>query len=331
MFEKTEADLKTLLGIRATADYFATRITCTGTGANEACLQALAPLGKGLIISNGFFGDRIAQQAMNLHVDHTLWKQSHSHPIDVAKLSTKLEQDPDVRWAFFVSHETRTGLKNPMTEVGVMCKKYGLMVAADVVSSAFAYPIDIETAKIDLAVASSAKALMAAPGIGIVFTHVSSAEKLAKLPRNSYYLDLLEEFKQQRETGEPRFAQPVVLHAALAAACDYLLGIGVENHMERIQRQMDTLIDHLEKLGIPALLDKQYRSGVAVNFRLPNSLPYPQFTNKMEQLGYYLLYGIPGDTSHFQVSTIGDLSSEHVTGLQRAFTEVFGRGDSVKL
>src|SRR4029078_4480881 len=52
-----------LLGIGDAAAYHAAVMTTTGTGANEACLLALAGTGPGLIASNGFFAARLAEQA----------------------------------------------------------------------------------------------------------------------------------------------------------------------------------------------------------------------------------------------------------------------------
>jgi hypothetical protein len=45
----------------------------------------------------------------------------------------------------------------------------------------------------------------------------------------------------------------------------------------------------------------------------------------MEELGYFCLYGIPGDQSHFQLSTIGDLTDAHIDGMKSALSEVLKR------
>ena len=326
MFAETEGDLKGLLGIREPSAYFATTLTCTGTGANEACLYALAGLGKGVILANGFFAARIVDQARQAGLDHVVFDAAHDHPLDPDDVASFLSKHPDVKWAFFVSHETRTGLANPMVDLGRTLKQRGLMVAADVVSSSYAYPIDLEAAQLDLAVASSAKALMAAPGIGIVLVRVDSARALVARRRpGSYYLDVLAEFARQRDTMQPRFAQPVVLHAAMRAACIHLKRVGIENHMQRIRRQLDSLAASLASLGVERLLEPAYSGGIAVNFRLPAHMPYAAFSQNMQKRGYFLLYGIPGDQSHFQVSTIGDLTDQHIAGIQHAFSEVFAR------
>jgi 2-aminoethylphosphonate-pyruvate transaminase len=326
MFAETERDLKRLVGIRQPDAYFATQITATGTGANEACLLALEPLGKGLIANNGFFAARVVDQARQNGIAHAVVEGPTDRPLDPDAIAAALDRDPSIRWVFFVSHETRAGLANPFEEIGRVCKQRGRMVAADAISSAYAYPIDIEASQVDLVTASSAKAIMAAPGIGIVFTRKDAVPAItaAGKPRG-YYLDVIAEYKKQSAELQPRFAQPVALHAALRAACIHLSERGIEAHMARIQRQMQMLIDHLAAMDLHPLLDRRFRSNIAVNFRLPASMPYSDFSRRMEQLGYFCLYGIPGDQSHFQLSTIGDLSDDHIRGAQAALSRVFER------
>lgn len=330
MFAETEADLKALVGIKDAGAYFATLITATGTGANEACLQALATLGKGLILENGFFAARLVDQATQARLPHVVLKGPQDRPLDPAALDEALARDPELKWVYFVSHETRAGLKNPMVELGQVARRHGRLVGADVVSSAYAYPIDIEAAGLDLAVTSSAKALLGVPGLGIVFVRLAALPALGRARGGSYYLDVVAECEKQRKEMQPRFAQPVALHAALRAACLHMKSIGIDAHMRRIRRQMQELHDHLAGLGLRAQLQPEHRSWIAVNFGLPPGLEYPDFARRMEAEGYYLLYGIPGDRSHFQLSTIGDLSDEHVAGLRRALTKVLGQVSNVR-
>jgi 2-aminoethylphosphonate-pyruvate transaminase len=325
MFAATERDLKALVGIQQQDAYFSTVMTATGTGVNEACLLALEPLGKGLIANNGLFGARVVEQAQQNGIVHDVFEGPQDRPLDVAAIAARLDTDPTIKWVFFVSHETRTGLRNPFEELGRTAKQRGCMVAADAISSAYAYPIDIEASQIDLVTASSAKAIQAAPGLGIVFVNKASIAQLdaarASKPRG-YYLDVVAEYKRQATERQPRFAQPVVLHAALRAACDHLLEVGIANHMARIQRQMASLVDHLAAMDIRPLLDPSYGSNIAVNFRLPVGLPYSSFSKQMEERGYYCLYGIPGDQSHFQLSTIGHLTDDDIQGAKLALSEV---------
>lgn len=326
MFADTERDVKKLVGIKHGDDWFATIQTSTGTGANEAVMLAFEGLGKGLVINNGFFGARAVDQARQNTIAHTVLELPSDRPIDPDAVDRALAADAAIKWVFFVSHETRTGLRNPFEEIGRRAKARGLYVGADVISSAFSYPIDLEAAQVDLATGSSAKAIMAAPGLGIVFTRKASAPALKKAGKpRTYYLDVVSEYEKQSAEMQPRFAQPVALHAALRAACIHLEKVGIANHMARIQRQMATLTEHLAGIGLHPLMEASYRSNIAVNFSLPSGLTYGQFAKRMEEQGYFCLYGIPGDQSHFQLSTIGDLSDDHIRGACAALSRVFGR------
>ncbi|MCB9560461.1 MAG: alanine--glyoxylate aminotransferase family protein [Kofleriaceae bacterium] len=325
MYDENQEDLKQLLGLRDPSAWYVTILLASGTGSNEACMQTLSATGRGVIVRNGFFGQRLVDQCARNGIDHVVYDAPHDRPLDVGALDDFLAANPDLKWGWFVSHETRAGLKNPVVEIGRTLKRHGLLVGADCVSSAFAYPLDLEAAQVDLAVATTSKALMAVPGLGLVFSRhaVMASLKAASLGRN-YYLDLVGEYEKQKKDHAPRFGQPVQLHAAVRAACMHLKEVGIEQHMARIRSQMEDLTAHLESLGAEALLDPRYRGNVAVNFRLPPGIEYPELSELMAREGYYILYGIIEDPSMFQVCTMGHLSQADIDGVKQAFAKVLG-------
>jgi 2-aminoethylphosphonate-pyruvate transaminase len=325
MFDDNQRDLKALLKLRDSHAFFVTILLASGTGTNEAALRALSLLGRGLVIENGFFGQRLADQCARNAIEHDLYTAPQNRPIDVAALDAFLAASPGrYQWAFFVTHETRATLKNPLEEIGRTLKSHGLVVGADCVSSAFAYPIAIEDGELDLVVATTSKALMAVPGLGLVVCRhtVMAALEAAAFPsqRGSYYFDLVGEYKKQKTESAPRFGQPVELHAALRAACIHLTRVGIDSHHRRIQSQMRELVAHLHGLGVIACLEPAYRSNVVVNFR--SSLPYVELQLLMEREGFYILYGLIEDPSMFQLCTMGDLTDLDIAALKVAFNKV---------
>ncbi len=326
MFVENQRDLKYLLGITHPAAYFVTILLASGTGANEACMHALGSLGLGVILRNGFFGNRLVDQCRQNRIEHVVFDGPHSRPLDVAALDRFLGAHPEIRWAYFVTHETRSGLVNPHVEIARVCKAHGLMVGADAVSSAFAYPLHLEAAGLDLVACTTSKAVMAVPGLGLIVSKLEALDQLAvaqeRSKSSSHYLDLVGEFRKQRKDLAPRFGQPVQLHAALRAACSHLRSIGIENHMRRIHAQLEELTAHLLTLGVEPQVDPAYRSKVAVNFRLPRGRLYPEFSAAMADEGYYILYGDIDDPTVFQLCTMGDLKEENIAGLKSALTRV---------
>src|SRR5690242_14182914 len=103
MFADTERDVKRLVGIQRPDDWFATLMTSTGTGANEACMLAFERLGKGLVVKNGFFGARAVDQARQNGIDHAVLDAAEDRPLDPAAITAALDKDPSLQWVFFVS------------------------------------------------------------------------------------------------------------------------------------------------------------------------------------------------------------------------------------
>ncbi|MBX3155347.1 MAG: alanine--glyoxylate aminotransferase family protein [Deltaproteobacteria bacterium] len=323
MFDDNQRDIKALLGLRAPSAFFVTTLLASGTGSNEACMRALSTLGKGVIVRNGFFGQRLVDQCVRGNLDHVVFDAPHDRPLDVAALDAFLKATPGLKWAYFVSHETRATLRNPLVEIGRTLKAHDLFVGADCVSSAFAYELEIERARLDLVVATTSKGLMAVPGLGLVLCrHGAMAALKAAGKASSYYFDLVGEYEKQMKESAPRFGQPVELHAAVRAACIHLLEVGIANHHARMQTQMAEMIAHLDGLGVVALLEPSYRANVVVNFRLPPHLRYPELQALMAQEGFYILYGVIEDPSMFQLCTMGDLTDLDLAGLKAAFSKV---------
>jgi aspartate aminotransferase-like enzyme len=323
MFDDNQRDIKKLLGLREAGSFFITTLLASGTGSNEAVIRALSTLGKGVMIRNGFFGQRLVDQCARTGIDHVVFDAPHGQPVDIAALDAFLARTPGLKWGYFVSHETRETLRNPLIDIARTLKAHGLLVGADCVSSAFAYALEIEEAQLDFAVATTSKALMAVPGLGLVVCrHSAMARIKAAGKAQAYYFDLAGEYDKQMKESAPRFGQPVELHAAVRAACLHLLEVGIENHHDRIQRQMGELVEHLEGLGVQALLEPEYRANVVVNFQLPPHLTYKEFQALMAQEGFYILYGVIEDPSMFQLCTMGDLTDLDIAGLKAAFSKV---------
>ena len=324
MFDENQRDLKQLLGIKDPNAFFVTTLLASGTGTNESAMRAMSVLGKGLILRNGFFGQRLVDQCSRTGIEHDVYDAPFDRPFEIAALNDFLASNAgNYKWAYFISHETRATLKNPLEAIGRTLKAHGLVVGADCVSSAFAYKLDIEDAQLDFMVCTTSKALMAVPGLGFVLCrHTVMAALKAAGKADAYYLDLVGEYEKQKKERAPRFGQPVELHAAVRAACLHLLQVGIENHHRRIQSQMHELIGHLQTLGVTALLEDKYRANVVVNFLLPSGLEYAEFQTLMAREGFYVLYGLIEDPSMFQLCTMGDLTDLDVFGLKAAFNKV---------
>lgn len=144
----------------------------TGTLANEAMLGQLKedyPQGRGLVLVNGEFGERLYRQAeaWGLVVDkhEIIWSAAFS----VEELGTML-QAGDYAWLVFVHGETSTGTLNPLEDIVTVAREHGVAVCADCVSSFGALPFSLTGVR--YATAVSGKALGTISGLAFVFCEV---------------------------------------------------------------------------------------------------------------------------------------------------------------
>jgi aspartate aminotransferase-like enzyme len=140
---------------------------------------------RGLVLSNGEFGARLATQAKRAQLDFEVLNFEWGHELDLARVAASLDRLAPADWLWFVHHETSTGILNPMRELVLMAKQRGLRVCVDCVSSLGTVPVDLRD--VELASATSGKGLGAYPGLALVFHSYEPELQPERLPG---YLDL---------------------------------------------------------------------------------------------------------------------------------------------
>lgn len=139
----------------------------SGTLANEAMLAQIKRLNtKGLVLVNGEFGRRLAQQAERLNLDYEVIEESWGQAFDFKKIVEQLETGK-FRWILMVHGETSTGQLNNYAELTGICEARDIKLCLDTISSFGAVPFSLEG--VYLATATSGKALGTLSGVAIVF------------------------------------------------------------------------------------------------------------------------------------------------------------------
>lgn len=143
----------------------------SGTLANEAMLGQLKsdfPDEKGLLITNGEFGERLASQARAWQLSFHLISYSWGEPYRLDQIK-RLLQSGQYKWLLFVHGETSTGTINPLHELVHESKKYDVKLCADCISSFGSMPFSMK--ELYLATAVSGKAVGALSGLSFVFSN----------------------------------------------------------------------------------------------------------------------------------------------------------------
>ena len=142
-------------------------LTGSGTLANEVMLAHLATLsGKGLVLSNGEFGNRIMHQARCHNLNVQEYKVESGELFNMGHISDLIKNNT-FEWLFFVHCETSTGVLNDLNALTQICEQNNILVLVDCISTFGIIPIDLRN--VYMASASSGKAVGSYSGLSMVF------------------------------------------------------------------------------------------------------------------------------------------------------------------
>lgn len=159
--------------------------TGSGTLANDVVGFQLAQLGgSGLVLANGEFGERLADQARRLGLNFRLLSYEWGKPLDLAAVRRELAAGPKA-WMWTTHCETSTGVLNDLEALKALAAEFHVRLCLDCISSVGTLPLNL--ADVHLATCSSGKGLRSYPGVSMVFYREDPAEASLRLPR---YLDL---------------------------------------------------------------------------------------------------------------------------------------------
>ncbi|MED2040395.1 aminotransferase class V-fold PLP-dependent enzyme, partial [Bacillus wiedmannii] len=139
----------------------------TGTLANDAiALQLRSLKGKGLVLTNGEFGNRLVGHASRAQLHFDMYKKEMGEPFIYTELE-KIMGTGNYEWLWFVHHETSTGMLNDLDKLNVLSKKYNVKLCVDCISSIGAIPIDLKD--VYFASGVSGKAIKSFTGLSFFF------------------------------------------------------------------------------------------------------------------------------------------------------------------
>jgi aspartate aminotransferase-like enzyme/GNAT superfamily N-acetyltransferase len=246
----------------------------SGTLANDAVAAQLSLLpGRGLVVANGEFGERLLDHARCWQLDAVPHRLAWGEPLDLADLARQLDADPGIRWLWAVACETSTGMLNPSAALTQLCAARGIALCLDAVSAVGAMPIRLDGVR--FATCVSGKALGAYPGVALVLANGEPAAP-GSLPR---YLDLA----LYRDTIP--FTQSSNLLAALHAA---LVGTDWSDKFIRIGRAAQALRQGLRQHGFAIVSDDARSAPAVTTLSLPATIDARKLGRRLARSGFLL-------------------------------------------
>ncbi len=123
-------------------------------------------LGRGLILTNGEFGERLHKQAQRWSLDFDVMEQDWGMEFDKQQLDSFFQTN-SYSWLLAVHGETSTGTCNDLETLVQLTKRYNVKLCVDCISSFGAMSFSLKECY--LATAVSGKALGALSGLAFVF------------------------------------------------------------------------------------------------------------------------------------------------------------------
>lgn len=283
-----------------------------GTAAMEAALGSLVPpAGRVLILDNGAYGERAAAIAAALGVPARVWRHPWTVRPTAAAFTAQLTVAGEpCTHAFWVHHETTTGLLNPLEEFGAACRAHGVVSLVDAMSSFAGLPLNLATLPVDVLISSANKCLQGQPGISFVLARRAVLAASAGVAR-SVALDL-HAHERSLAAGQFPFTPPVPVVYALAAALRETLAETVAARAVRYRASYEVMLAGMMGMGFAPLLPRELHSGLLTAFLTP-VWPGFSFSGLHDHLyarGITLYPGKLAGTDTFRVANLGALTPE---------------------
>jgi aspartate aminotransferase-like enzyme len=283
----------------------------SGSLANDAIGAQISLLGtRGLVLSNGEFGDRLIDHATRLGLQFDVYQMEWGEPFDYAEIRRRIAERP-VGWMWGAHCETSTGVLNDLAELKRIASEHDLKLCLDCISSIGTTPVDLTG--VYLASAVSGKALAAFPGLSMVFYH----HELASAPKLPRYLDLGYCAAQQ---GIP-FTHSSNLIYALQTS------LKRTNWPEKFAQTQETahwLRTNIRKVGFQIVAPDAHASPAVITVALPTEISSKSVGWQLQKAGYLLSYKSEYllRRNWIQVCLMGEWTQNHLRALPDVLIEL---------
>jgi 2-aminoethylphosphonate-pyruvate transaminase len=297
------------------------------TAATEAALSTfISPDERLLVVSNGAFGERIAEMAECLGIPVSHLRYDWGEPVVLEQVEGMLDGDPRIKAVAMVHHETSIGRINPINEVGRILAPRHIRYFIDVVSSLGAEEFDMVRSRATVAIGSANKCLHGVAGTSFVIARRELWEETSHVRPRSMYLDLRRYRASFKEAGQTPFTPSVPAVVALDTALSELEDEGGVTVRRASYQALNTRIRAgLSRMGLKFRWD-EHGSAVSLTVaQLPPGVTFSTFYEDLRARGY-LVYQGKGPVSHdsFLVANMGAIDAAAVDGFLDAVAEVGG-------
>lgn len=299
-------------------------ITGSGSaGMETAVMNTLTPADKAIVVNGGSFGERFVE-ILTLH--------------EIPFTEIKLENGKDLKpenlegldgkgyTCFLINkHETSTGIHYDMQLVSEFCKRNGLFLIVDCVSTFLADSFDMENLGVDVMITGSQKALACAPGIAILALSPKAQERVGMTKCKCQYFDLKLALKNAERGQTPWTPAVGILRQINCRLREIEENGGVEAEIARIS-ELATYFREAIK-GLPFEIFSESLSNAVTPLLCKTCSAHEIFLKIKDEYGMWICPN-GGNLKDlvFRVGHIGALTTSDYDRLVAAFKDLQGKG-----
>ena len=277
-----------------------------------------------LVLVNGAYGERIVKMAKVHGITHIVKTFPENEIVTPNAVQEVLSQHPGITHVACIHSETTTGLFNPITEIGAICKQPGKVFIVDAMSSFGGVQMDIKAMQIDFLVSSSNKCIEGVPGFSFVLCKKSELLK-AQGQARSLSLDLYDQWNGLEKNGQFRFTPPT--HSLLAfrqAIRELDTEGGIVAREARYKKNKAMLDAGMQAMGFKYYLEHDIQGHIISSFLYPQdpNFDFMKFYQALSDRGLVIYPGKLSLMDAFRIGNIGYIFPKDIEALLSAIKEV---------
>lgn len=299
-------------------------LTGSGTAAMEAAVMNLfTPEDKLLVINGGSFGQRFVDLCRIHAIPCEEIKLSHFETLTAEQLTPY--QDGGYTGLLVNLHETSTGIYYDITMISDFCKRNGIFLLVDAISTFLADPFDMEMLGVGAMITSSQKVLACPPGISILVLSAEAVKRIESGRVSSMYFDLKNALGNGARGQTPFTPAVGILRQIHARLCQIEASGGAEGEIQRIKAQAEDFRSGIRNL--PLEVTSKHMSNAMTPLHPLNMPAYSVFETLKDRYGIWVCpNGGALRDKIFRVGHIGALTKADNAVLLHALSEMHMNG-----
>lgn len=311
---------------KASADSRVVFMTCSGSGGMEtAVMNCLSKKDKALVVNGGSFGERFVELLTLHEIPFTEIKVEHGKALTSEHLAPYEGQGYT---AFLLQkHETSTGVHFDIDLVSGFCRRNGLFLIVDTISTFLCDPFDMERLGAGVMITGSQKALACPPGIAVMVLAPDALKRIEENKCCCQYFDLKLALKNQERGQTPWTPAVGVLLQINVRLKEIEANGGEDAEIARCASLAKYFRDKIIEYKLPFEIISESLSNAVTPLHPTTASAFEIFLKLKDEYGIWICPngGSMKDTV-FRVGHIGYLTTEDYDKLIAAFVDLRDKG-----